>query len=178
MSTGGVVIRDSGDADVTAIHAIYSHHVLHGTATFEEVPPAAVELARRRSEITARGLPYLVAVENGRVIGYGYASTYRPRSAYRFTVEDSIYLEKEAIGSGIGGLLLAAVIERSESLGMRQMIAIIGDSANKVSVSVHERHGFRMVGVLENVGWKFGRWLDTVVMQRTLGPGGTTPPGN
>lgn len=177
MNAGGVAIRDSCDADIGAIQAIYAHHVLNGTATFEEMPPSDEEMARRRAEITARGLPYLVAEEKGRVIGYGYAGTYRPRSAYRFTVEDSIYLEKAATGRGVGGLLLVALIARAEALGMRQMIAIIGDSANTTSVRMHERHGFRVVGVLRKVGMKFGRWLDTVVMQRTLGPGGTTPPG-
>lgn len=176
MSAGRIVIRDSLEADVAAIQSIYAHHVLHGTATFEEVPPPAGEMARRRAEIVARRLPHLVAEEEGRVIGFGYAGTYRPRSAYRFTVEDSVYLEKDAIGRGVGGVLLAALMSRAEALGMRQMIAVIGDSANTSSVRVHERHGFRTVGTLKNVGVKFGRWLDTVIMQRALGPGGETDP--
>jgi len=177
VSTATLLIRDSVDADVAAIQAIYSHHVLHGTATFEEVPPDAGEMARRRLAITAAGLPFLVAEEGGRVIGYGYAGTYRPRSAYRFTVEDSVYLATDSIGRGVGGAILISLIQRSEVLGMRQMIAVIGDSANKASIRVHERHGFQTVGVLRNVGLKFGRWLDTVIMQRTLGSGDTTHRG-
>lgn len=176
MSPDRIVIRESVGADIPAIHAIYAHHVLVGTAAFEEVPPSLEEMARRRREIVDKGLPYVVAEESGRVVGYGYAATYRPRSAYRFTVEDSVYLEKEAIGHGVGSLLLAALIDRAEGLGKRQMIAIIGDSSNTASVRAHERAGFHVVGVLRNVGLKFGRWLDTVVMQRRLGPGSDSMP--
>ncbi|HEY5552417.1 MAG TPA: GNAT family N-acetyltransferase [Opitutaceae bacterium] len=169
MSAGALVIRESREADIAAIQAIYAEHVLHGTATFEEVPPDSAEMARRRAAIVAPGLPYLVAEEAGRLIGFGYAGTYRPRSAYRFTVEDSIYLAPDCTGRGIGSALLAELIVRSTALGMRQMIAVIGDSANRASIRVHERHGFQMTGVLTNVGLKFGRWLDTVIMQRSLG---------
>lgn len=169
MSAGALVIRESREADIAAIQAIYAEHVLHGTATFEEVPPDSAEMARRREAIVAIGLPYLVAEEGGRIIGYGYAGTYRPRSAYRFTVEDSIYLAPDCTGRGVGSALLGELIARSTALGMRQMIAVIGDSANRASVRVHERHGFQLTGVLTNVGLKFGRWLDTVIMQRSLG---------
>lgn len=171
MSAAPLVIRDSRESDAGAIQEIYAQHVLHGTATFEEVPPDAVEIERRRGAIVALGLPYLVAEENGRVVGYGYAGTYRPRSAYRFTVEDSIYLENGATGRGMGGAILAALIQRSAEAGMREMVAVIGDSANKASIRVHERLGFHHTGVLKNVGLKFGRWLDTVIMQRSIRAG-------
>lgn len=170
MSAGALVIRESREADIATIQAIYAEHVLHGTATFEEVPPDSREMTARRTAIVALGLPYLVAEEGGRIIGYGYAGTYRPRSAYRFTVEDSIYLAPDSTGRGVGSTLLGELIERSTALGMRQMIAVIGDSANRASIRVHERHGFQLTGVLTNVGLKFGRWLDTVIMQRSLGP--------
>lgn len=169
MSAGALVIRESREADIAAIRAIYAEHVLHGTATFEEAPPDSAEMAARRTGIVSLGLPYLVAEEGGRIIGYGYAGTYRPRSAYRFTVEDSIYLAPDCTGRGVGSALLGELIVRSTALGMRQMIAVIGDSANRASVRVHERHGFQLTGVLTNVGLKFGRWLDTVIMQRSLG---------
>jgi len=171
VSAAPPVIRDSRESDVGAIQAIYAQHVLHGTATFEEVPPDIAEIARRREAIVAMGLPYLVAEEDRRVLGYGYAGTYRPRSAYRFTVEDSIYLEQGAIGRGVGRAILAALIKRSADAGMREMIAVIGDSTNEASIRLHERLGFQHTGVLTNVGLKFGRWLDTVIMQRSIRPG-------
>jgi phosphinothricin acetyltransferase len=169
-------LRPSVDADLPAIHAIYAHHVLHGTASFEEVPPELAEMARRRDAILARGLPYLVAESDGRVLGYAYAAPYRTRSAYRFTLEDSVYVAADALGRGIGRLLLRALIARVETTGHRQMLAMIGDSANQASVALHAAAGFRHLGTFTAVGFKFGRWLDVVMMQRPLGPGGTTPP--
>ena len=159
-----------------AIQAIYAHHVLHGLATFEEVPPDAAEMARRREEIVGRGLPYLVAEEAGRLLGYAYAAPYRARSAYRFTLEDSIYLDPAAVGRGIGGGCSRALIDAGTAWGGRQMLAVIGDSGNAGSIAVHARAGFRHVGTFRAVGFKFGRWVDTVLMQRPLGPGGDTLP--
>jgi phosphinothricin acetyltransferase len=169
-------LRPARDADLAAIQAIYAHHVLYGLATFEEVPPDAAEMARRRAEIRARGLPYLVAEEAGRILGYAYAGPYRPRSAYRFAVEDSIYLDPAATGRGLGRRLLARLIEESTAAGARQMLAVIGDSGNAASIAVHARAGFRHAGTFAAVGFKLGRWVDTVLMQRPLGPGGATPP--
>jgi phosphinothricin acetyltransferase len=169
-------VRPSTDADLPAIHAIYAHHVLHGTASFEEVPPELAEMARRRAAILARGLPYLVAESDGRVLGYAYAAPYRTRSAYRFTLEDSVYVAADALGRGTGRLLLRAVLAQAEGSGHRQMLAMIGDSANHASVALHAAAGFRHLGTFTAVGFKFGRWLDVVMMQRALGPGGSTPP--
>jgi phosphinothricin acetyltransferase len=171
-----VEIRAAADADVTAIEAIYARHVLHGLATFEEVPPDAEEMARRFGEVVGRGLPYLVAEEAGRVVGYAYAAPYRARSAYRFCLEDSIYLDPGATGRGIGRALLARLVEASAATGARQMMAVIGDSGNAGSIAVHRRLGFRHVGTFEAVGFKFGGWVDTVMMQLPLGAGGATLP--
>jgi phosphinothricin acetyltransferase len=171
-----IVVRPSEDGDVAAIAAIYRHHVLHGRASFEEEPPDAGELARRRGEIVARGLPYLVAVRDGRVLGYAYAGLYRARSAYRFTLEDSIYIDAAEIGRGIGRALLGAVIEHASALGYRQMVAVIG-GGDTASTRLHARLGFSRVGVLSAVGYKFGEWSDTLLMQRSLGPGADAPPG-
>jgi phosphinothricin acetyltransferase len=171
-----VEIRASRVADVAAIRAIYAGHVLNGLATFEEVPPDAGEMARRREEVLGRGLPYLVAAAEGRVLGYAYAAPFRARAAYRFTVEDSIYLDPAATGRGIGGRLLAALIEACTAAGARQMMAVIGDSGNAASIAVHERAGFRHAGTFRAVGFKLGRWVDTVQMQRPLGPGDGTAP--
>ena len=165
------VIRDSTEPDVAAVQAIYGHHVLHGSASFEEEPPSVVELARRRADVLGRGLPYLVAEIDDEVVGYAYASPYRARSAYRFSLENSVYVDHRRHRNGIGRTLLAALIARCESGDWRQMIAVIGDSANVSSIALHERLGFRMVGTLRAVGFKFGRWLDTVLMQRELGAG-------
>ena len=172
-----VQVRDAQDADLAAVQAIYAHHVLHGLATFEEVPPPVVELAERRAAVVALGLPYLVAEHGGRVVGYSYASSYRPRPAYRFAIEDSVYVADGLGGRGIGAALLAALLARCEAGPWRQMIAIIGDTGNAASIALHRRHGFAMVGTLRSVGWKLGRWVDTMLMQRALGPGGTAPPG-
>lgn len=168
--SGGLVIRDAADSDIARIQAIYTPYVLHGLATFEEVVPSVEELHSRRAAILARGMPYLVAEWNGEVVGYSYASAYRPRVAYQFTVEDSVYLAPEFQRRGIGTSLLAALIERCRRTPARQMVAIIGDSGNQGSITLHERLGFRHVGVLQNVGFKLGRWVDTVLMQRALTP--------
>jgi phosphinothricin acetyltransferase len=170
------LIRDSRDADVAAICAIYGHHVLHGAASFEETPPTADELARRRADVLARGLPYLVAEIDDEVVGYAYASPYRARSAYRFSIENSVYVDHRRHRGGIGRALLAALIAQCECGAWRQMIAVIGDSANLPSIALHARLGFRMVGTLRSVGFKFGRWVDTVLMQRELGTGSETLP--
>ncbi|MBC9208587.1 N-acetyltransferase family protein [Roseomonas aerophila] len=169
-------IRPVADADLGAITAIYRHHVLYGSASFETEPPAEAEMARRRSALLDQEYPYLVAERGGDVLGYAYAGAYRPRVAYRNTVEDSVYLRPDAFGLGIGSMLLAALIETCEARGFRQMMAVVGDSANASSIRLHQRHGFRCVGTLETVGYKHGRWLDCVLFQRRLGAGATTPP--
>lgn len=183
------VVRDAEAEDMAAIARIYAHHVLHGLATFEEVPPTADDLLSRRDLLLSQGLPYLVATQDdahdappGRrrgqvVVGYCYASAYRPRAAYRHTVEDSVYVADGLAGRGIGRALLAALILRCEAGPWRQMIAVIGDSGNAASIALHERLGFRMTGTFEAVGFKFGRWVDTVLMQRELGEGQRTLPG-
>jgi len=165
-----VLIRPSTEKDVAAIAEIYAHHVLHGTASFETEPPDAAEIARRRDDVLIRGLPYLVAEEAGAIAGYAYAGPYRARPAYRFSVEDSVYVHPSHSGQGIGSLLLAELLVRAEAAGARQMIAVIGDSANLASIRLHRKFWFRHVGVLRSVGYKFDRWLDTVLMQRSLGP--------
>lgn len=174
--TGDPLIRPSRDADITAITAIYGHHVLHGVASFEEVPPEEAEMARRRGELVARGFPYLVAERDGRVIGYCYAGPYRARIGYRFTVEDSIYIHPDAVGRGIGRALLAEIIERVTAAGYRQMIAVIGGSETVASIRLHAALGFAQIGVFPAIGFKFGRWIDSVYMQRALGPGAATLP--
>ena len=170
------IVRDSRAADLPAIHTIYAHHVLHGLASFEEVPPDPEELTRRREDVLARGLPYLVAEIDGAVAGYAYASLYRTRSAYRYTVEDSVYIAHDRSRRGIGRALLAALIPRCEEAGYRQMIAVIGDSAHAASIGLHAAFGFEQVAFLRSVGFKFGRWVDSVLMQRALGPGDATLP--
>jgi len=167
------------DADLShlpALQAIYAHWVTTGLASFEEVPPDVAEMDRRRSEVLARGLPYLAAVDGSAVQGFAYLGPYRTRPAYRFTVEDSVYVAPERQGRGIGRALLAALIEASAARGFRQMIAVIGDSDQAASIALHAALGFAPIGTLTNVGFKFGRWLDTVLMQRALGPGGSAPP--
>ena len=172
-----LVVRASRDDDVAAIAAIYGHHVLHGVASFEEVPPPEEEMARRRAEIVARDLPYFVAERGGKIVGYSYAGPYRPRIGYRFSLEDSIYIDPGEVGRGIGRALLARVIERSSELGYRQMIAVIGGSETLPSIRLHTALGFAHIGLFPGVGFKFGRWIDSVYMQRALGPGNTTLPG-
>ena len=164
-----ITIRDATLDDIPAITAIYRHHVLHGTASFEETAPDEAEIANRFAAIRDKGLPYLVAVLSNTIVGYCYAGTYRPRTAYRHTVENSIYVAHDCVGQGVGSLLMAALIKRCEEGPWRQMVAVIGDSANKASISLHQRHGFEMVGTFKKVGYKFDRWLDSVLMQRPLG---------
>lgn len=177
MSGAEVLIRPSRDEDVAAITAIYAHHVLHGIASFEEVPPAAEEMARRRGDLIGRGFPYLVAERAGRVVGYCYSGPYRARIGYRYTVEDSVYIGANEVGRGIGRKLLAEVIERSTALGYRQMIAVIGGSETLPSINLHKALGFAHIGTFPGIGFKFGRWIDSVYMQRALGAGNTTLPG-
>ena len=170
------VIRPSRDGDIAAIAAIYGYHVLNGLGSFEETAPAAEEMGRRRADVLAKGFPYLVAERDGAVVGYAYCSQYRPRPGYRFSVEDSIYVAPGLQRAGIGASLLPALIAAATAQGARQMIAVIGDSANIGSVELHRRFGFRPVGVIEAVGFKLGRWVDSVIMQRALGEGSTTLP--
>jgi L-amino acid N-acyltransferase YncA len=170
-----LLIRPSQDGDVAAITAIYGHHVLNGVASFEDVPPDAEEMARRRAEVLARGLPYLVAERAGRVLGYCYAGLYRTRSGYRFSLEDSIYIDAGELGRGIGRALLSRVIDAAAGLGYRQMVAVIGGSDQWPSIGLHRALGFAQVGLLPAVGWKFGGWVDTVLMQRALGEGAGSP---
>src|SRR5712671_5294239 len=172
-------IRPTTAADLPAITEIYAHAVRYGTATFELIPPDLTEMTRRFGVLMDGGFPYFVAALEGRVAGYAYAGAYRPRPAYRFTVENSVYLKPEIHRRGIGLQLLQRLIAESEARGYRQMIAVIGDSANAGSIGVHARCGFGMIGTHPNVGLKFGRWLDTVMMQRALGEGAATvPPGS
>jgi L-amino acid N-acyltransferase YncA len=170
-----VTIGPVGRDDLPSIGVIYRQAVRHGTASFEIDPPDDEEMARRADILLAGGFPYVVARHGGHVLGYAYAGPYRPRPAYRFTVEDSIYVDPAAQGKGIGNLLLVRLIAESEARGFRQMIAVIGDSANQGSIALHRRHGFRHVGVFESVGRKHGNWLDSVLMQRELGMGSRTP---
>jgi L-amino acid N-acyltransferase YncA len=169
-------IRPAGAADLPFVTEIYQHAVLYGTATFELIPPDLTEMTRRFGVLMDGGFPYFVATLEGQVIGYAYAGAYRPRPAYRFTVENSVYLRPAIHRRGIGLKLLQRLIEESEARGYRQMIAVIGDSANAGSVGVHTRCGFQMIGTHPHVGFKFGRWLDTVMMQRALGDGAHTLP--
>jgi phosphinothricin acetyltransferase len=171
-----VAIRSSRDDDVAEIAAIYRHHVLHGIASFEDIPPGADEVARRRRDILALKLPYLVAERSRRVVGYCYASRYRTRSAYRFTLEDSIYVDAAEVGRGIGRALLSTLLDRCRELGYRQMVAVIGGGDQWPSIRLHEKLGFTRTGLLPAVGFKFGNWIDCVLMQRPLGSGTTTPP--
>ena len=168
-------VRSCTLGDLAAVREIYALEVREGTASFELEPPSLAEITARFAAIEAAGLPYLVAEVDAQIAGYAYASPYRPRPAYRYTVEDSVYVARWARRQGVGHALLEAVIERASAQGMRQMVAIIGDSAHTASIELHARAGFRLVGTLEHVGWKFGRWLDTVIMQRPLGPGAGTP---
>jgi L-amino acid N-acyltransferase YncA len=176
MSGDKPTIRPSRGDDIPEIAAIYAYHVLHGVGSFEEEPPSAGEMGRRRDEILSRGLPYLVAERGGRVVGYCYAGLFRPRSGYRFTLEDSIYVDPAEVGRGLGRALLEQVIARCETLGYRQMVAVIGGRETVASIRLHEALGFIHTGVFEAVGFKFGRWIDVVMMQRALGVGAATLP--
>jgi L-amino acid N-acyltransferase YncA len=173
-----VLVRSSREEDIPAITTIYAYHVLNGTGSFETTPPDEEEMKRRRSVIAARGLPYLIVEIDGTVVGYAYADLYRTRAAYRHTLEDSIYIHPDHVGKGIGRLLLSDLLEQCERAGCRQMICMIGDSDNRSSIRLHQSLGFLKVGALFSVGFKFGRWLDVVFMQRALGPGDTNTPGD
>lgn len=167
-------IRGCEPADIQAITQIYSHHVLHGLATFEIEPPGIVEMAQRRTTILGGGFPFLVAEKEGKVVGYAYAGSYRPRPAYRFTVENSVYVHADCLKQGIGRLLMSDLIGECGKRGFHQMVAVIGDSQNRGSIRLHESLGFAMIGVLPSVGFKFGRWVDSALMQRGLqGSSGT-----
>lgn len=176
MTTASLVIRPSTADDLPAITAVYAWNVEHGTGTFELEAPDLAEMSRRRDDVLGKGLPWLVAERGGQVLGYAYANHFRPRRAYRFCLEDSIYLADEARGQGVGRLLLAELVARCEAAGARQMLAVIGDSANAGSIGVHRALGFEHTGILRSAGWKFGRWLDVVLMQKSLGLGHTTEP--
>jgi L-amino acid N-acyltransferase YncA len=162
-------IREAREEDMAAVQAIYAHHVLCGAASFEEEPPSLAEMTRRRGVVFERGLPYLVAELEGAVVGYGYAMPYHGRSAYRFTIEDSVYVDYRFIRAGIGRALLSSLIDQCAAGQWRQMIAVIGDNGNVGSIALHASLGFRHAGVLHEVGFKFGRWIDSVLMQRDLG---------
>lgn len=174
--SASLLLRPSTPDDLPAIQAIYAQAVENGTGTFETEAPTIEEMARRRDEVLSRGLPWLVAERGGVVLGYAYANYFRPRLAYRYCVEDSIYLAPAARGQGVGRLLLAELMARCEAAGARQMLAVIGDSQNAGSVGVHRCLGFEPIGTLQNVGWKFDRWLDVVMMQRPLGLAATQAP--
>lgn len=173
-----IVVADSRDADIAAIARIYGHWVATSLASFELVPPGEAEMAARRATVLADGFPWLVAREaaDGTVLGYAYAHRYRIRPAYRFSCEHSVYVAPEALGRGVGSRLLAALIERCTAMGLRHMVAVIGDSGNRASIALHRAHGFRSAGNLERIGWKFGRWVDSLYMTRELGDGSATPP--
>jgi len=169
-------IRSATEADIAEIQAIYAHHVLHGTGTFEEIPPSVEEMRRRWAAVSNKGWSWLVAADASGVAGYGYYQQIRDRSAYRFTAEDSIYVREDVRGQGVGKALVVALLQAATEAGFRQMVAVIGDSENIGSIGVHTSLGFRKVGVLHATGLKFGRWLDTVYMQRALGVGETELP--
>ena len=171
-----MLIRPATTADIAPIQSIYAYHVQNGLASFEEEPPPAEEMRRRFDDVTALGLPFVTAEESGEVLGYGYCALYRTRSAYRYALEDSVYVQEALQRKGIGKALLAELIRRSERLGYRQLIAVIGDSAQVPSIALHASLGFLRAGTLRSVGFKFGRWVDTVIMQRPLGPGDGAPP--
>lgn len=171
-----MIIRPANGVDAAGVAAIYGHHVLHGFGTFEEVPPPPEEIARRMEAVAAKGLPYLVAESDAGVVGFAYAGPFRPRAAYRYTVEDSVYIAPEAQGKGVGKALVGRVIAECETLGLRQMVAVIGDSGNAGSIGLHLSLGFEHAGVGRALGFKHGRWVDIVWMQRTLNAGDQAPP--
>jgi L-amino acid N-acyltransferase YncA len=168
-------IRAALEADLPAITAIYGQHVLEGTGTFETSPPSLNEMAQRRTEVLARGLPYLVAERGGQVLGFAYCNWFKPRPAFRFSAEDSVYVAPQAHRLGLGRTLLQALTQQAEAAGVRKLIAVIGDSANTGSIGVHTACGFTHVGVLKSCGWKFDRWLDVVLMEKVLGEGDSSP---
>ena len=170
------LICPSRDEDIAAITAIYRHHVLTGTGTFEIDPPTETDMASRRADVLSKGLPYLVVEDEGRVMGFAYCNWFKPRPAYRFSAEDSIYMASDAHRKGLGKALLAELCARTERAGVRKLLAVIGDSANAGSIGVHRSLGFSHVGVLKSCGWKFDRWLDVVMMEKPLGAGDSTAP--
>ena len=171
-------IRSATLADLAEIQSIYAHHVLNGTGSFEEVPPSVEEVAERHATITGQGWNWIVCDDATGVIGYGYFAQFKPRSAYRFTAEDSVYVREDVRGQGVGKLLVADLLKRAEAAGFRQMIAVIGDSENVGSIGMHASLGFQRAGLLRSVGFKSGRWLDSVIMQRTLGDGDRSMPAD
>ena len=172
------IIRPSLSADIPAITAIYAHHVLNSTGTFETEAPSADDMASRRADVLGKGLPYLVVLENAEVVGFAYGNWFKPRPAYRYSVEDSIYLAPSQHGKGLGRALLAELLARCEAVGIRKVMAIVGDSANAASVGLHLALGFEEVGKIDACGWKFGAWRDIVIMQKTLGLGDSQPPAD
>jgi L-amino acid N-acyltransferase YncA len=169
-------IRHSHDGDIPAVTAIYSHHVLHGTGTFETDPPTASDMALRRADVLSKGLPYLVIESSSEILGFAYCNWFKPRPAYRFSAEDSIYMLPQTAQRGLGRILLAELVAQAERAGVRKLIAVIGDSENRGSIGVHRACGFQHVGVLSACGWKFERWLDVVLMERVIGAGDGTAP--
>mgnify|MGYP000048770749 CR=1 FL=1 len=170
-----LLIRPSTETDLTAITAIYGHHVLHGTGSFELDAPDLAEMSRRRADVLSKGLPHLVASRGDEVLGFAYAGAFRPRPAFRFLAEDSVYIHPDQAGRGLGRALLAELMRHCEALGIRQMLAVIGDSANAGSIGLHRSLGFEHTGILKGSGWKHGKWLDTVFMQKALGAGDASP---
>jgi len=171
-----LAVREAGAHDLGAAHAIYAHHALHGFGTFDETPPSLTSFEQKWRDNVASGLPWLVAVEDGDVAGYAYASPFRPRTGYRYTVEDSVYIRDDRRGRGIGSALLSPLLQRCETLGVRQVVAVIGDSKNAGSIALHRKAGFAHAGTMAAVGFKLDRWVDIVFMQRPLNGGDTTPP--
>ena len=177
IDLSAIVVRDATETDIPHAHAIYSHHVLKSVGSFEETPPTLSEMIDRFRAVTGKGNPFLVAEWNGAVKGFSYANTFRPRTAYRYTVEDSIYIAPDSLGVGIGRMLLRTLIDRCSAMGYRRMVAVIGGGQeNAASITLHARMGFRTVGIIDGCGYKFERWADTAIMQRALGEGNTTSP--
>ena len=171
-----LIIRPSTEDDLPAITAIYGHHVLHGTGTFETTPPSQTDMHSRRQDVLGKDLPYLVAERDGVAVGFAYANWFKPRPAYRFSTEDSVYVAPEHMGQGVGVALMTALLEALEAGGIRHVMAVIGDTQNQGSINLHRKMGFKEAGVMHGCGWKFNRWLDIVLMERTLGDGTNTPP--
>ncbi len=176
MTREPVAIREATDADTADVQRIYAYHVENGLASFEEIAPTLAEMQARRQDVLATGLPYLIAARSNAVVGYCYATRFRARSAYRFTLENSVYVDEAERRSGVGSLLLRSLIERCEGGPWRQMIAVIGDSGNAASIELHRRQGFTHAGTYKSAGFKFGRWVDSVLMQRALGEGDLSMP--